>query len=840
MNLAKKMLVVLLVATLLVSCFALFSSAEAPKLTLDNLEDMYEYYTEKDSVYIDESYDNVVIDDGVTETLYPAKNDWAWGQPEYWGEKYTYRFAHPVITSKVVIDPANSENKCLKIDSNGTGDGRNLALSNYYVDCNELVGITGIKLMDKVVVSFDVRVDDPNGNGATVEISANGKAYFYFDFSNPENPNYKYYGYNPNGNQADAALRPIPGAAPKLNTWYTVEAVLNFDENSFVVDVFEKDSPENKTTTGTVMFAPKECDVKDSQGKVGATVVSVTSNSKAIDADLAIYFDDMEVYYGSFVRDVHTPEKAMNEFLASVSEFAESASADDKVRIARFYDTLFFDESLGMKYSPVDDGSEAYATVMQIKAGTEAFYNRAFAEALIDKTTKLKNNEVVGYYNRIDLHADTEEFYNFFPDELEAEIANFPGVEDMVESILAAKDAYEQEFIDRERVRQNSIRFVNLVEGFDYENDNYVYIKAYVKSLEDCKGYDPTFRYSDVKEIPEDSPEYDKETTIASFVEDFNEIINTLHEIDANADVFVAAITALPDTPEKTKNFASIYENYLKASSVFSKEEGTIHESLNIDTYPLIGNVTLRECTAKYYAIDAYVAERIALSKEFIRKVDEAAASATYKGTLAFLDEAAIYIDADIDNKSVETEYAGVSDAIAKYNALREKLRVDVANADAYKAAVTAIDMAAPYTQLKAGVEAALALKEAGAIVGIDGVMEANIKLTEADSKVKMFEGNSATLIASVAKLKDAKTLAERREIIFTATNAAKGAEDAIAGVSAAKAELEAATAKFNADVAAANAGFFTAVKNLATASASAIDASGAYQSADLAGKIVK
>lgn len=839
MNLAKKIVVVLLAATLLVSSFALFSSAETPKLTLDNLEDMYEYHTSKDNVYLDENYDNVAIPDNETETLYPAKQDWALGKPEYWGDKYTYTFADPFITSKVVIDPDNSANRCLKIDSNGTSTFENATLLNYYADA---FLTPGIKLTDKMVVIFDVRVDDPNGNGSTVRIAANGTTYFYFDFSNPANPSYKYLSYNPNGSQNYAVERPISGATPKLNTWYTVEAVMNFAENSFVVDVFEKANPNNKATTGSVMFAPGECNVKDDNGDIGATMVSVIANSSATDSELEIYFDNMMMYEGSFVRDIHTPEKTMNEFLVKVAEAADSSatSADEKVRIARFYDKLFFDETLGMEYTPLDDGSDAYNAVMQIKAGAKAYYNRAHAGALIDKTAKLKNNVVVGYYSRRALHEETEVFYRFFPDDLGDKIADFPGVEDMVESILSAKAAYEQEIVDRERVRQRSIRFVNLVEGFDYENDDYVYIKNYVNSLNDCTGYDPTFRYDDVIGIPESDPEYDKETTIASYIENFNAIINTLREIDSNADVFVAAVTAMPDTPEKTKNFGSLYANYLKASAVFSKEEGTVHASLNIDTYPMIGNVTLRDCMAKYYAIDEYVEGRVTESKEFIKKVDEAAASATYKGMLTFLDEAAIYLDADIENKSVETEYAGVNEAIASYNALREKLKADVANADAYKAAVAAIDMAAPYAQLKASTEAALALKEAGAIVGIDGVMEANIKLTEADSKVKVLEGNSATLKASVAELKTAKTLAERRELIFNATNAAKGAEDSIDGVTAARAELEAATAKFNADVAAANTGFFTAVKNATLASSSAVDSANAYKAADIAGKIVK
>lgn len=851
MNLAKKIFVVLLAATLLVSCFALFASAEVSKPTVDNLDALFEYHYYKDNkdsngvngffqsdyeAYFGDSDDNAKLyypDSRLPKLANKPLNNYT---------KYTVYVKSG--NSTVITDPDNSDNNILfykKLEEKiSNGD----LLFKYKIGND---AETAPRLTDKLVVTFDVKL---GGEAGFVEISAQNNTYFRMDLSNSENPAFEYVAYK-EGLSDEAFERKMEGLTPEFDKWYTVEAIMNFAGNELTIDVFEKYNPENKATTGKVMFAKDACDVVDSTGAVGPRFVEI-SVTTVQDKHTEVSFDDLYVYEGTAVRDIVEPDKAINSFLAEVDEVANDPDtpASKKVEIAEFYEKLFYDQEIGMLYVPdaEKDSPENVAKVNAIKNGAKEYLNRAYAQALIEYADTLKNDTTIRYYDRIEIFDAATVFYNFFYQEGYkdffdytagdfSEITEFAGVDVAAkEAIEAAVQIYLAEPQKREDIKNASIGFVDHVFLFDYENKNYKYTCDKVVEFDRFAERDETFKYAEEVGITDPThPKY-KYQTVANALEEYYAIKLTIAEIDANAIVFSNAVRSMEALPQKTKNFTALCDSYSKASSVFAN--GTVHESLlDVTSYnkePLVYYITI------YNERGAYIASRINECNEFINLINSASASVAYNGTLSYLDAAAFYIDENVEDKSVETEYPGVNEAIATYNALREKLAGDIVKADAYKAAVNAIDINAPYAALKASVEAALALKETGAVVGVDGVEAANIKLTEAETKVGVLEGHSTTLITSVNAIKNAKTLAERRELIFIATNAAAGAEDSIAGVTAAKAALAEATKQFNADVDAANSGFFASARTAADASASVSASENTYKLADIIKALLK
>lgn len=832
MNFVKKLFAVLLAVTISVSCFALFSSAEAPKLSLDDLDAVFEHHDYGDMVYSNETYDD--------------KAEGAYAKFGGFGKPYNYTVSSSV-TSNVAVDGNGGTNKVLKLASTGkssTTSQTDVAASYFYNNKQ-------VKMSDKLVVSFDVKIVDENKDGCYLTITLNNidaVKYFNVNFDDGNNPVFEYYGYVAEKGETRNTYA-MEGLTPEYGKWYTVEAVFNCAENQFVVDVFERDNPQNKTTSGNVMFAPESCDLTDKNEDVGIHYAKVALRSIKADSTTEAYLDNLAIYAGSFIRDVVNPQDEINRFIVGVDDMAKVAStAEEKLEIANFYNKTFFDEEYGMLYAP-DEDSAKYTEVTAIKTAAKKYVNTNFAQALINNAGAYTNKTVTAYYDLIKLHEDTEIYDAYFSAD-EAELLLLEGVDENGENgnvkasdILSAKKAYGDIPVAVEKIKQHSIRFVNLVAAFDYTSTDYEYIESFILAAADCSACDATFKYAEELGLDEDDDNYKYEYA-ALALEEYGNINLTLSEIKANAGIFMSAVIAMPDNPHKMmQGFGALYSNYLKAGSVFipdSANSGTVHESLDPATYPDVAGVSLESCIEKYLRIKAFIDPRAYEADEFISLVNSAATAAAYRNTLALLNEAALYLDTDVDNKSIETEYPGVPAAIATYNALREKLAANVAAADAYKTAVNAINIEASYTELKASVEAALALKEAGAVVGIDGVKEANVKFLEAEAKVKALEGNSSTLKAAVNALKNAETLAERRELIFIANKAAAGAEDSISGVTAARAELEAAIAQFNADVAAANTGFFTAVKNAADVTSSTADSSNVYKMADIVNALLK
>ena len=362
-------------------------------------------------------------------------------------------------------------------------------------------------------------------------------------------------------------------------------------------------------------------------------------------------------------------------------------------------------------------------------------------------------------------------------------------------------------------------------------------------------------KYADyVDLLPEDlSPVgADKAARIQEIVVIFEGEKATLQSYKTNSDAFIAALVGAdansidyiylkPIYDEAVKYYAGVYSGYPgipEALRTYNKIAGVV-ELLVKNADAFIENVGIASSDAGFAVrYEAYVKARVAECEAFVRAIRAAESSTYYKTVLEQLAEAALYLD-DNKEKSLD-KHTGVESAVAIYDSLVEKLENSKKAADAYIAAVNAIDVNASYAALKTSVNAARALKDVGSLIGYTGVAEADAKFAEADAKLSVLEGHSSTLLYAIEALKTADTLAERRELIFIALNAKDGAEENISGVTAARAELENYIKKYNEDVARVNALFAGVVGNTADSISSVAPSDGVIISAEVIEALLK
>ena len=112
-------------------------------------------------------------------------------------------------------------------------------------------------------------------------------------------------------------------------------------------------------------------------------------------------------------------------------------------------------------------------------------------------------------------------------------------------------------------------------------------------------------------------------------------IKRSIDEVNAKGKIFTDAVYAMKDEPSKTQGFAAICNNYAAASSVF--KNGTIHDSIDMSTYPDVNGISMLRYIEIYNARKSYVESRIAESEEFIRLVESAFACAVHSNALTYL-----------------------------------------------------------------------------------------------------------------------------------------------------------------------------------------------------------
>ena len=760
MKLAKKILVAMLALALLTSAFILNATAtdtfNAPGI--DDIEDILEYYTLED--YLADNYNDGTWTTDIVET------DSDYSQANI--NKYGYQ----LIEVAAKEDPTNAENKVLgvKLPYNKKSGYRMAA------------GTKTEGLTDKLLLAFKIYFDESVVNNLFYElkvgiVNEEGKAsaseytILQFNFSkNNGDAGFYYSTWNPSSKSFGSELTAVPDVAPETGKWYDVVIALDA-----VADVY---SFEVKDLEGTSIVSSGDLSLEGAAKIWGFYCYGKflnTKDDKSITRPAAAqyYIDDMEIYEGSFIRYPSLKDDVTTTHLQDLDAIYNSDSTDKatKLRIARVIDYL---------YNEAED-----FIVGDVMPNAQKYINETYAVAFADAAASI--DTTLGYYERVAYLDVLEEYDVKLPaaGSLNGAVGITPELE---AAITGAREAYaaEVELLDGFRVRCEA--FIDYMNAYDPTNKDYEYIVNYLSGADDDKFANriPSYDGIDVAEA------------IYAGLKAKSELIN------ADINSFVTAV----DKMEAATTFGPLFAAYLEANAGYTKY-GT-----DAVINPDLENSTKTGLVDKIGSYESKVDEILATAftcDEFNRIINEATIASYYTSLTNILAEAAT-VRAQFDD--YEMDYPGIAESVAIYEALNAAVTATTNAVDAYIAAVNAIATKTTFADKKAAITAALALKADGDILGVDGVVEANIALTNAEAEINILEGNSTTLISLVKQIKEAETLAEKRALIHLANASAANAEDTYTGVTQAKADLAAAIAAFEADVAAANGALDAAIKS--------------------------
>ena len=575
--------------------------------------------------------------------------------------------------------------------------------------------------------------------------------------------------------------------APEYNVWYDLDFVFNFESGSYSISV-KSDNDEFEATASLGTF------------KSASEIRMLLSESRLAE----FWCDYLEVYAGTFKRELDNVNNKTAELLVAIDALTDTdLTLEEKVAVADAYRTVLIEKG----FTP-NDATPNLDEITAIIENDVKFMNATYFEAFSEYASKI--DVAKSYYDRMDYVDFVNRFDSLLPDEkteFEALAGIVAGNFERYEEAKALVAAEAELLL---AIKNDSDSFIDEVSSFDKANTDFSYMTNVYETLKAFDKRDATY-----EGVIEASKVYEALGTKIKAIEDT--VTKLMQNVKAMADV----VDAL-ETVQCGDAFETVYyTNYLTALKLYNG--GDIYEGFDNATYN-----GLTDSIAKFLSVEEYLLERVKLSREFITLINQAKNSTQYQYIKNKLDEAAPYIDGDIANKSVEPKYEGVSQAILDYNQFRQKLAEDKAASEAYVAEVAKIANANTYAAKKAAVAAALAKKAAGDILGLPGVKEANIALSNAQSEIDALTGYSATLIDCVEKLNaenNSLTVEERRELIVIASNAKDKSTEEISGVKEAKSGLESAISKYNSDIAAANAALEGAVVNASAACASGTSA---------------
>lgn len=804
MKLTKKILMGIVAVALLVSCFAFSTSAEAPTRPVDNIESLLEY---RDlSTYLIENYEN--YEDGAFAFISKSSD---------LVDKDVFTF--------VMSEGATEEIKLV-------GENKLLSITN---SSSSPVGYKFLAeseddMLPRIVMSFDFKSGDGTVGGSDVVVLATLCDYFddvplFAANLSGEEKSFTYATYNSDRVTYSTATADV---APALNTWYTANIVYDLVNGKLAISV---------RSEGEEVFSHVD-EISSTAG-----IDSIRFYFKNAEEETGVTFiDNFTAYDGSFLRDVTDPENALADILIALDAYAKDPLTPiaEKLEISEKYLAFYVGEDASYV---VPEGIKNYEKMLAVVADVPAFRNRTLADAFVASVDTLVKTE--GYYAQIE-YRDTvvDEYYAMYDSDDASDYESEAGMTDKydddltyAEAIVKARRDYEGVNERLAEVRQYSENFAKQIEeGYNSDSKNYeVMVSKYNLLSLSVSKIDLGYKYSDVNPNT-------KYPTLADAYAEYLALEAKIKSIENDVKAFVPAVLAMEITeaesvsaenPYLTVNFESLYENYLIANSLY--KNGTVNANLDPATF-VSSEINLPNIIAEFEAKKEYVDARIAECNTFLSIINGADASTYFVTVVSELERAALYFDSDKEY-SLE-KFEGVEEAVALYAQLLLRVEKNRTDAAKYIAAVGEIDLEAGYVALRAKVDAAVLLQADGSVIGIEGVEAADVKLAQALSKVETLEGYSKTLISSVASLKNAKTLAERRALIFTALSVKDEAETAISGVNAAKTALNSEIQKYNAEVEALNALFGSVCSDAAIVITSAVADAGVAGAAEAIDKL--
>ncbi len=841
MKLTKKILVAVLAVALLASCFmfSAFADDEAESKYVFNadgitkIDDLLEYYICDD--YLADAFEG---DSHITSgDIWEYKQD-----ADHTGTSDYYRDFVVEITE----DPTDPTNKVLKSE-----------LPFNKKNTYEMKDPDKVVLTDKVFLTMDLYfAEDCNegfelsvkvgykSNGKTVNSMAN-----LFKFSFKENK----IQYTPwDKTTFKGTFADIEGVTPKTNTWYSLTLSFNAEDDIFYFELVEEGGETYKVqfdisaADGVWGFLyeakyPMISDIKNCATVANPTKTTEYKISEAQHLDnianydtfeegdarracaegdcraseyATYYIDNFEIYEGSFTRFPARKEDITKTTLVDMENIYNAADAtrEDKFLIAEVLEKLYNgipDGEGGYTLTPISD------TLKNVVANAYKYMNETFANEIILRAAGI--NSEADYYARVDYIAEEFEYYNGLlgaNDEIEGDDGITPEIHS---AVIAARAAYETELANLAEIKAHSEGFLSAIANYDPENKVYndiVDIYNEVNKADYAKRAEEYIGIADAELV-------------------FEAIVAKYNRMQKDITDFIVAVNAMQAAEPVA--FGQLYTAYLDSLACYTKYKVDAVINPDVDN-ATVTDFKLSAEDAIGYNLSDVVSAYEDLAPIVVTKRDECntfnnivtmASIASYYPSLCeiLLDaDAALAVITDTegyrtDELEYRMDYPGISDSYTLYNSLTASLNTIIEASRDYIASVAEIAGATTLAEKLAAIEAAKALKAEGDNLGVEGVKEANLALTAAEAEVNIAIGNSESLIAVVAKIENASTLAERKALILDAQRYVEGATEEYEGVTAAIAALEAAKTSFVADVTALNQALTNASEYVVTIS---------------------
>ena len=459
---------------------------------------------------------------------------------------------------------------------------------------------------------------------------------------------------------------------------------------------------------------------------------------------------------GTVRRDLYDTQAAIESGILDLYELycSEDISIADKIGLCDVTNKLTND------YGFTTDNAEVISAIEALKLGSITLYSDKLASCL-DELSTLENyyekralvDEYLGYADILS-NTDLSPVGDEAATVIEANIASIYGVDQQL--VRAASD---------------SANFVGALNGVEevVTSRDYTILISY---------YDAASIYGNIDMTYEGVSE-----AYAYFTAIENKVIDIKYE----GDCFIADVQRANDD---TLTFVERYNAYCNVGDVL----------LLNTTYPGV----LEAIDLYNNSVVPYMSGIVELADTFIMYVAKADYSTYLSAKQENLDIAAEYMNI------CEPTYPGVAEAKLLYAEITEYVKNNIAAAKAYIDAVNAMD-GLTGDDLLAAIDNAKQLQAAGNVLGVDGVIEANIKLNQTISTLELADKYCTYFISLVNALDKTTDTQALYELICDAKAAEADAATSYAGVTEASAKLAKAIDDFNAKINKVNSIYETA-----------------------------
>jgi hypothetical protein len=462
-----------------------------------------------------------------------------------------------------------------------------------------------------------------------------------------------------------------------------------------------------------------------------------------------IKFADVRVLGGVYHRESSNMQADVEAKVIGMYDLfnAEDATIEDKIAVCTVAEKLVF-------YGFTSENAQVNEALAVLGKGAVGLYNNKIEEFVATVDTLDTFDAKKAYLEEVIYYAESlasMDLSNADAETVATTEKNLSDFESVHNRILASE--------------ADSAQFLALVESVrEHSLTDYNVIKADLALFEGCE---PDLTYEGVAEA----------------YKHYNKIVRAESDIRLSSEEFIAAVNVANDT---TLDFNT-------RAVAYSSIEGVLEN----DTYPGVA-----EANAIYVEVLVpFMHLEISNAENFVKYVKKADYALYISAKQENLDIAKTYMDI------CQPEFEGVAEAKVLYEQVQLYINQKLADATAYINAVNALDSLTG-SALTAAIKNAESLQEAGNVLGVDGVTEANIKLNQIIASIELREKYCVYFLNLVAALDKADDATETFEILADAREAEAMADKSYAGVADASAKLAKAIADFNAQVEAINAEF--------------------------------